>query len=346
LGFPDREPESLSDSRDKLRVAVIGDSFVEAVQVAVEDKFHVLLEQMVNNVDHPRKMRTWAFGYSGTGQINQLPYYDAYARAFSPRLVVLVVVNNDISNNSPVLEALRHGWSPFHQPRLTAWFAEGDQIQLQEPSLQSQNFLLDNPPLADVTILDRVTYRVHKRSYLWRYLSVVLSSYFSIPASKFSGEQTPEEDYGLFRFQQIMQNPELAARLAGQEPIKMNEMDSLSNPPGPAHRDALRLTDFTLSEWKKRAQADGFTILALLTEGVAGYCGGNYKEHPHRGHWVSILEKYNIPYVETCDTIIGQNRTSRESRFRYDSHWSEQGHIWAAETVKAYIDSHPELFSE
>jgi hypothetical protein len=54
LGWLDREPESLESSRDKLRVAFIGDSFVEACQVNIEDKAHVQLENMVNSGSYPK----------------------------------------------------------------------------------------------------------------------------------------------------------------------------------------------------------------------------------------------------------------------------------------------------
>jgi hypothetical protein len=115
---------------------------------------------------------------------------------------------------------------------------------------------------------------------------------------------------------------------------------------GPAYKDALRLTDFSFSEWRKRAETDNFKILVLLTESTMGYCSENYKEHPQRGRWVEMLKKHHIPYVETCDTLAKHNRPSKEARFHYDGHWNEQGHIWAAETIKGYMDSHLELFSE
>lgn len=70
---------------------------------------------------HPGwRLSASAFGYSGTGQLNQLPFYDHFARHQKPALVVLVFVSNDFANNSTILEAIRNGWHPDHPPRVFA----------------------------------------------------------------------------------------------------------------------------------------------------------------------------------------------------------------------------------
>ena len=46
LGFPDREPVGLERAAASCHVAMIGDSYVEALQVPIADKFHVRLEAL------------------------------------------------------------------------------------------------------------------------------------------------------------------------------------------------------------------------------------------------------------------------------------------------------------
>ena len=46
LGFLDREPIGVERAAASCHVAVIGDSFVEALQVPIADRFHVRLEEM------------------------------------------------------------------------------------------------------------------------------------------------------------------------------------------------------------------------------------------------------------------------------------------------------------
>ena len=112
LGFPDREPPRSERAAASCHIAMIGDSFVEAVQVPIADKFHVRLEELAARELPNLSVTTSAFGHSGSGQINQLPFYDQFARRLRPDLLVLVFVPNDFMDNSPPLSALISGRDP------------------------------------------------------------------------------------------------------------------------------------------------------------------------------------------------------------------------------------------
>jgi hypothetical protein len=66
-GFLDREPPTTRD--DACRVLFLGDSFVEAAQVSLDERVQLVFEGLANAGDGPR-VRTMALGYSGTGQAN------------------------------------------------------------------------------------------------------------------------------------------------------------------------------------------------------------------------------------------------------------------------------------
>ena len=119
LGFADREPMSHVLGRG-CHAAFIGDSMVEAAQVRHDEKVQALLEKRAATAHPERRLTASAFGYSGTGQLNQLTFYDSFLHNLRPKLVVLVFTSNDFANNSYVLEALRNGWHPDHPPRLFA----------------------------------------------------------------------------------------------------------------------------------------------------------------------------------------------------------------------------------
>ena len=87
LGFLDREPPSPERAAESCHIAVIGDSFVEALSVSIAEKFHVRLEETAARELPHLDITTSAFGLSGTGQIEQLAFYDEYARPLRPRLV-------------------------------------------------------------------------------------------------------------------------------------------------------------------------------------------------------------------------------------------------------------------
>lgn len=116
LGFLDSEP-ALPKPPGRFRILLVGDSFVEAVQVPIAQKLQTLLAEDLNRRFPDRKFDAVALGYSGTGQANQLPFYERN-RDLKPDLVILLFVSNDFANNSPVLESLRHGWHPDHSPRV------------------------------------------------------------------------------------------------------------------------------------------------------------------------------------------------------------------------------------
>lgn len=99
LGFLDREPPSAKRAAQSCHVAVIGDSFVEAWETPTSDKLQVRLEEAARRESPELDVTTSAFGLRDTGQIQQLPFYDAFVRDLHPALVVLVFVLNDFKDN-------------------------------------------------------------------------------------------------------------------------------------------------------------------------------------------------------------------------------------------------------
>lgn len=100
-GFLDREPPNPERTAEECHVAVIGDSLVAAEHVPISGKFHVRLEALAARELPGSNVTTSAFGIADTGQINQLPYYDEFARRLRPKLVVLVFTRNDFRDNVP-----------------------------------------------------------------------------------------------------------------------------------------------------------------------------------------------------------------------------------------------------
>ena len=100
LGFLDREPPSPELARAGCHVAVVGDSFVEAMEVALADRSHVLLEGMAAAQLPHLDVVTTAWGVNSTGQVQQLPMWDKWIRLWSPDLMVLLFVHNDFSDNA------------------------------------------------------------------------------------------------------------------------------------------------------------------------------------------------------------------------------------------------------
>ena len=134
LGFLDREPPSPELARAGCHVAFVGDSFVEGRQVALADRFHVRLEEMAATRLPHLDVATTAWSVGGTGQVQQLPWWDKWIRLWSPDVVALVFVDNDWGDN------IRRGGdgTPLDVRRpdpdfATAHRGAGDQIVLRLP---------------------------------------------------------------------------------------------------------------------------------------------------------------------------------------------------------------------
>ena len=105
-GLRDRD-HSRSKPADVLRIAVLGDSFAEAVQVKTEDTFWAVLEHDLRGCPAlgGREPEVINFGVSGYGTAQELIMLRRRVWAYSPDVVLLAVTpTNDIRNNFKALE--------------------------------------------------------------------------------------------------------------------------------------------------------------------------------------------------------------------------------------------------
>lgn len=106
-GFRDRE-HSLAKPEDVLRVAVLGDSYVEAFQVSQDEMFGSVLEEELNSRQFAgdRKVEVLSFGVSGFGTAQELLMLRHHVWQFDPDIVLLAFLPaNDLRNNSSRLES-------------------------------------------------------------------------------------------------------------------------------------------------------------------------------------------------------------------------------------------------
>ncbi len=86
------------------RVLLLGDSFIEAMQVALEQTFARRLEAALNRPGGP-PVEVISMGVSGYGTASQYLWYRDEGRAYGPDVVLLSFYpGNDVRNNSPTLE--------------------------------------------------------------------------------------------------------------------------------------------------------------------------------------------------------------------------------------------------
>jgi hypothetical protein len=94
-------------SRGTNRIVVIGDSYVEAVQVPLSKSFHKLLEWNLNHVvaeESGQRFEVIALGDSGTGQANNLEVLRNQAVKYDPDTVIMTLASNDVCDDDPILK--------------------------------------------------------------------------------------------------------------------------------------------------------------------------------------------------------------------------------------------------
>ncbi len=89
------------------RIVVIGDSYVEAIQVPLSKTFHKRMEKMLNGkvtTNVHSAFEVIALGNSGTGQLNNLNVLKNLGMDYAPDLVMFTLCTNDFCDDDPVLK--------------------------------------------------------------------------------------------------------------------------------------------------------------------------------------------------------------------------------------------------
>lgn len=98
-GFNDKEYQ-LEKPNDTIRIIILGDSFVEATQVDLNNTFHKLLEKSLNT-SLLRKVEVLSFGRGGASTCEEIQFFNSVAKKFNPDMVILATfAQNDIKDDS------------------------------------------------------------------------------------------------------------------------------------------------------------------------------------------------------------------------------------------------------
>lgn len=332
LGFLDREPLNPQHASASCHITMIGDSFVEARQVPVAEKFHVRLEALATRHLPHSNITTSAFGSNSTGQINQLPYYDEFARHLHPKLIVLVFVSNDFVENSPILAPLTVGFDAYHPPFAMAVRDENGTITVRPPSPDFETFWLlrhDSPRFASVK-----DWLVQK-FYL---VSMIKTKELTGRLKRFvwginKPKLTPLNRSSILAWEELLRRyPHYATLLDEWSP---STRAHLYIPP--VFEDATELTGFALDQFKTRAGHDGAQLVILSTTEM-GTRGSNRFDRLS-----ALADAKEIPVINQYDYILRQDADPADAHWEHDFHWNPTGHQWAAEALLEYLKQHPEI---
>ena len=341
LGFLDREPLNPEQRETGCHIAFIGDSFVEAREVAIADKFHVQLEEMAAKELPDLNITTSAFGHGGTGQINQLPFYDEFARHLEPCVLALVFVFNDFANNHPILNSLqrREAWDPEHPPFATARKNADGAFDLLLPDRYFRERMLPRLPMSWTSrVKIRVKVYLPQKPYLAKWLySKRLLWYARREAAKESLRGDPQITAWV-NF--LSQRPRYASLAEEWPPVARANVHSVFEREElpPVFKEALEFTAYALDQFKARADQDGVSLIILSTH-TMGARGTLPFDRMN-----ALANERNIPVIDQTDYIRRRHGGRiADAHWKHDRHWNTTGHQWAAEALLEYLKENPHI---
>ena len=328
LGFLDRESIGIERAAASCHIAMIGDSYVQAYQVPIADKFHVRLEELAAEELRHLDVTTSAFGVSGTGQVSQLAYYDEFVRYLRPALLVLVFVPNDFMNNAPILEGLHQGMDPDRLKNVSAIRGADGSITLRPPY----------PGESRLAGMPRPPWYARATDYLTG-MSAFANWLDAKRRASSSDDTDPELIAQVARLSR--RSPRYAALLEGWRPTTRSRLGlpfrSTQDLP-PVYEDALDFTAFALDQFRERADRDGAALVILSSHyiGTRGDLGFD--------RLTALAEPRGIPVIDYNDYVLRQGaEPKRDARWKQDAHWNTAGHRRAAEALLEYLKENQEI---
>ena len=286
------------------------------------------LEELAARALPRLNISTSAYGRRATGQINQLPFYDRYARSLGPKLVVLVFSRNDFKDNHRLLAGIIKGWDPDKSPYVVAEKSATGALTLR-------------PPDPAWRMLPIPSGSPEEGSQVLRWLRR--------KTGRVPGAELPYAQQRRLRAKLLAQRPryqsvmEVYLSRVPESPSangpKLHEL--LQDPALPLFGEAVEFTAFALDEFQRRVAADGASLWLLLVSSEKFGLGD--ASDPFRVIVEDLAEARGIPVVSMRDYIVRQSRNPREGNFPLDSHWNSTGHQWAAETLLERLRQRPEV---
>ena len=314
LGFLDREPIDPARAAASCHITIIGDSFVEAQEVPVSDKLQVRLEEIAAREAPHLDVTTSAFGIQRTGQVNQLPFYDRYARGMSPDLVVLVFVGNDFEDNSTERYALTPGHVPARLPYHQASRDGDGGVRLLPPVVDFDDAVFSRRSGSLNSWIRSATYRAANLSYFMRWL-YIRTGLIDGNGDVYEHFQPAEDSVRRYQEWTNLVEGTVEGTMVMREEI-----------------EAWYFMSLGLEQFKRRADHDGAALMVLAINHVGGRSNPFYQELS------DIAESLGIPVVSQHDYILSLGSQIEDADWKIDPHWVPAGHQWAAEAIWEHIE--------
>lgn len=293
------------------RVLVLGDSFIEALQVRLEDTFGRRLEQELQALSGTARYEVISLGVSGYGTASEFLAYREMGRRYDPDLVLLAFYpGNDVRNNSPTLE-----------PQLRPLYGPDGMLIRVSPVEKAKE-----TPASTVG-------RLVATSHAYRFLRKTVMT------------QHPQLAAGLVKLGLVKNVAPNKLPSPGGVPLDYWVYAPVQNA---AWEDAWSRTEELLLEFRRTTQAEGRRFVVVLVPGrdqieqeswkqiVEGNSAMRkmawdlYKPERRIMLWCRRAE---VNCFSLTETFLANRDPKVPLHYHHDGHWTPAGHRLAANTV-------------
>jgi hypothetical protein len=298
------------------RILVLGDSFVEAAQVAEHERFIARLQELLNASGGPTRYELIDGGCGGWGAVQELLYLQEEGPRYKPDLVLLAFfTGNDVANNSYELELegnVNAALKPYFER------GAGGQLTLLEP----------DPPAP--TFGERVGFFLRERSALYNVVESGVLQKLSL-----------DDLWASWR------------DLDASVELTIREAEVFKTQLDPRWRAAWAMTDTLLGRISTEAGAQGAklgivivpTRAQVLPDAWRSLTGSNegrdraFDPMQPNNLLSGIAGRISTPLLDLTPRFreVGRGRGAAPLYFARDQHWTAAGHELAARTMAAWL---------
>ncbi len=304
------------------RIAVLGDSFMEAYQVKLQESFPRLLEEKLNSKTE-NKFEVINMGVGGYGTAQEYLYFVQEGVKYEPDLVILAFLpNNDVRNNSEILEQWIQGTERTYKVTARPFFylADDGELKLRMPDKKAAQKSIEE---LRVWFKEQLKEKFLDKILLYKIIINRIKSQDKILTSTCNIERL----YGLYLMDYSPKREE------GEEALEVTK------------RIILKLRDKVNETGAEFMMFSVTTILELnerFRENIYAKCPeAEEKMDIEKPQQIlnEFVQENNINYLPLLPYFKKYKKDTGKylHHFRDDAHWNTEGHILAAETVYNYL---------
>lgn len=339
-----RTPETIDYEKPPgvYRVLVLGDSFVEAAQVDLEESFPQQLARLLQ--EHGLQAEVINAGVGGWGNDQELIWLREEGSKYKPDLVLLTVFpRNDFMNNYQPLESANMGanlkpYFRLENGKLVAELFPFDPAQAPPVEHKRKVVQVEPLPLGPLTAVGEW---LQQHSAFYRYFDPRIR----LAAPRFAALLSHS---GL-----IKPGGELKRSAQGEDyyPIAY---DVYNPQPTEEWRQAFTLSEVIYAEIKRTANDMGAATAAVLIAAPEQVITQNWQKivqenPPMQGRsWslgfptqkaAELLKAAGIPTLDTLALFRQRQAAGDKLHFADDGHWTRLGHALAARAIFNFVSS-------